>query len=114
MDLGNPALTNKNMLESNPLTFRFSNQGRISFQSTRSGGGEQLLPLDCMAKIPTEGGLFSRTPVFTRTRLLYYPEAHSPENPGIQHPLEGLHNQDGSPGFHKGHLESRPSQNMTK
>ena len=35
--------------------------GNIGFQSTRSGGGDTFLPLDCRAKAGVKGVLFSQT-----------------------------------------------------
>ena len=37
--------------------------GKIGFQSTKSGAGEQFLPLDCMATGRVKGMCFSQTPV---------------------------------------------------
>ena len=39
--------------------------GKISLQSTKSGAGEQLLPLDCKARAHLEGMFVSWTPVVT-------------------------------------------------
>ena len=37
--------------------------GKIGFQRTKSGAGEQLLPLDCRAEACRNGVFFSQTPV---------------------------------------------------
>ena len=43
--------------------------GRMSFQSTESGVGEQFLLLDCMTKVQGQGTVLSQTPIATRVDI---------------------------------------------